>query len=166
MFDARSILDMLVRGGGQPPGSGPGQGADVFRDLLGQLGGQPGHRAAIPCHRTQGRITPNRSAAQRRAAAIRTIEPDASPPGQTGGGSLEDLLRSVLGGGGQRGTAPQAAATSWPGGGSLEDLLRSVLGGGGQPGQAPDGGAQVVPAAAIFRTCCATCSAAAVRAAP
>jgi uncharacterized membrane protein YebE (DUF533 family) len=141
MFDARSILDMLVRGGGQPPGSGSGQGADVFRDLLGQLGGQGGNAQPPP----QGRITPNDQQAPR--GGYQGDRADAPPPGQTGGGSLEDLLRSVLGGGEQRGQPPGGGEQTrpGPGGGGLEDLLRSVLGGGQQAGPAPDGGAQRGP---------------------
>ena len=56
-----------------------------------------------------------------------------APPAQ-GGQSLEDLLRSVLGGGEQQpGQTPRGGAqSSGPGGGGLEDLLRSVLGGGQQ----------------------------------
>jgi len=139
MFDARSILDMLVRGGGQPPGSGSGQGADVFRDLLGQLGGQGGN--AQPSQ--QGRITPNDQQATPRSD-YQGDRADAPPPGQTGGGSLEDLLRSVLGGGEQRGQPP-GGGQAGPGGGGLEDLLRNVLGGGQQTGPPPDGGAQRGP---------------------
>jgi uncharacterized membrane protein YebE (DUF533 family) len=55
------------------------------------------------------------------------VRPPA-PGSQTGGMSLEDLLRSVLGGG------------SGPGGGGgtggLQDMLRDILGGGGQAGPA------------------------------
>jgi uncharacterized membrane protein YebE (DUF533 family) len=52
---------------------------------------------------------------------------DASPPGQMGGGGLEDLLRSVLGGG-----------QGGPGaGGSLQDMLRDLLGGQGGPQGGP-----------------------------
>ena len=124
MFDARSILDMLVRGGGQPPGSGSGQGADVFRDLLGQLGGGQGGNAQPP---PQGRITPNDQQTAPRGG-YQDDRADTPPPGQTSGGSLEDLLRSVLGGGEQRGQPP-GGGQAGPGGGGLEDLLRSVLGG-------------------------------------
>ena len=140
MFDARSILDMLVRGGGQPPGSGSGQGADVFRDLLGQLGGGQGGNSQPP---PQGRITPNDQQTAPRGG-YQDDRADAPPPGQTNGGSLEDLLRSVLGGGEQRGQPP-GGGQAGPGGGGLEDLLRSVLGGGQQAGPAPDGGAQRGP---------------------
>jgi uncharacterized membrane protein YebE (DUF533 family) len=140
MFDARSILDMLVRGGGQPPGSGQQQGGDAFRDLLGQLGSQPGN--SLPPQ--QGRIQTSDPQPQPRSG----YEDDRrdAPPAQ-GGGSLEDLLRSVLGGGEQPAQAPRrgGAQGGGPGGGGLEDLLRNVLGGGQQAGPAPGGGAQRAP---------------------
>jgi uncharacterized membrane protein YebE (DUF533 family) len=53
-----------------------------------------------------------------------------SPSSQTGGMSLEDLLRSVLGGGGPGGAGGGGA------GGGLQDMLRDILGGGRQPGPA------------------------------
>lgn len=142
MFDARSILDMLVRGGGQPPDSGRQQGGDAFRDLLGQLGSQPGVQSGNPLPQDRGPIS------EPQAMPRSGYEDDrrgASPPGQTGGGSLEDLLRSVLGGGEQPGQAPRGGAQSGPGGGGLEDLLRNVLGGGQQAGPAPGAGAQRPP---------------------
>jgi uncharacterized membrane protein YebE (DUF533 family) len=136
MFDARSILDVLVRGGGQPQGAGAGQGADIFRDLLGQLAGgtptpanrpvppqgrddmdEPAPRGARqPTYRDDPPDTPTQRGGQDR---------DAAPPGQAGGGSLEDMLRNILGGG-QGG--PGGPAT--PGGGGLQDILRDLLGGG------------------------------------
>jgi uncharacterized membrane protein YebE (DUF533 family) len=144
MFDARSILDMLVRGGGQPPGSGssPGQGGDAFRDLLGQLGNQPGAQGgnALP---PQGRVPTGDPQAMPRSG-YQDDRRDA-PPNQ-GGQSLEDLLRSVLGGGEQPGQAPRGSSQSGaPGGGGLEDLLRNVLGGGQQAGPPPGGGARSGP---------------------
>jgi uncharacterized membrane protein YebE (DUF533 family) len=141
MFDARSILDILVRGGGQPSPSGPQQGGDAFRDLLGQLGSQPGPQGGNAQPPPQARIPTSDPQARQRSS----YEDDrpGQPPGQTGGGSLEDLLRSVLGGGEQRGQPPGGQAG--PGGGGLDDLLRSVLGGGQQAGPGPDVGAQRGP---------------------
>ena len=139
MFDARSILDVLVRGAGQPQGTGPGAGADIFRDLLGQLAGQggapqAGNRPPPP----SGRMAPSQedeyeeppprggrpmSYDDRRPGGPmpRGGEQDV-PPGQMGGGSLEDLLRSILGGG-----------QGGPGAGNLQDILRDLLGGQGGP---------------------------------
>ena len=146
MFDARSILDILVRGGGQPqgqgPGAGSGQGADIFRDLLNQIGTQPGTQAGRePAPQSQpppGNVPRDENDDER---------PDTTPPAQTGGSSLEDLLRNILGGGGPGGREAPGGGQSGPGpgGSSLEDLLRSVLGGGGPGGQSPGGGGQTSP---------------------
>ncbi len=143
MFDARSILDVLVRGAGQSQGTGPGAGADIFRDLLGQLAGQggapqAGNRPPPP----SGRMAPSQedeyeeprprggrpmSYDDRRPGAPmpRGGEQDV-PPGQMGGGSLEDLLRSILSGG-----------QGGPGAGNLQDILRDLLGGQGGPQSGP-----------------------------
>ena len=143
MFDARSILDVLVRGAGQPQGTGPGAGADIFRDLLGQLAGQggapqAGNRPPPP----SGRMAPSQEDEyeeppprggrpmgydDRRPGGPmpRGGEQDI-PPGQMGGGSLEDLLRSILGGG-----------QGGPGAGNLQDILRDLLGGQGGPQSGP-----------------------------
>jgi uncharacterized membrane protein YebE (DUF533 family) len=135
MFDARSILDMLVRGGGQPPGSGSGQGADAFRDLLGQLAGQGAQgRTPQPPPQRDPRGAGTSAGYQDDRPDASSYERDAGPPpppGQTGGGSLEDLLRNVLGGGGQPGQGPGAGAQSGPGRGNLQDMLRDLLGGQG-----------------------------------
>ncbi len=156
MFDARSILDALVRGGGQAPrGSEPSSAGDIFRDLLGQLAGGDQSRVPPPqpdrapsgrpprggAHEPDEDEAPSpRDAAsgQEEDGETETDEDegeqdatDARPgaPGpQTGGQSLEDLLRRVLGGGREPG------AGGGPGGG-LQDILRDILG-GGQPGQA------------------------------
>ena len=146
MFDARSILDILVRGGGQPSPSGSQQGSEAFRDLLGQLGSQPGPQGGNAQPPPQARIPSSDPRAMPRSG-YEDDRREASPPGQTGGGSLEDLLRSVLGGGQQPGQAPRGDTQSGgPAGGGLEDLLRSVLGGGGpQAGPGPGSGAQRGP---------------------
>jgi hypothetical protein len=152
MFDARSILDLLVRGGGTPPrGSEPAPGGDIFRDLLGQLAGGDQNRVPPPAHSRAPPSSPSprgstyqpeddeapspRDARTREEAdgEQETDEEDAderateSRPGapgpQTGGQSLEDLLRSVLGGG----RGPGAGSGS---GGGLQDVLRDILGGG------------------------------------
>ena len=139
MFDARSILDVLVRGAGQPQGTGPGGGADIFRDLLGQLAGQGGAPQAgnrppppsgrmAPSQEDEYEAPPPRGGRpmgydDRRPGGPmpRGGEQDV-PPGQMGGGSLEDLLRSMLGGG-----------QGGPGAGNLQDILRNLLGGQGGP---------------------------------
>ncbi len=182
MFDARSILDALVRGGGHSPrGSEPASGGDIFRDLLGQLAG--GDQPRVPPQEV-GRDrfpTPEQPPAHHPddddeasgqhpgrmeadegddEAPPRSNTPwtdsssdddddeqsaDTHPPrpgSQSGGASLEDLLRDVLGG------RPGSGGTG--GGGGLQDMLRDILGGGqagpgsrmvGDSGQAGGGGA-------------------------
>ena len=136
MFDARSILDILIGGG---PGGPPRQGRttddpSVFTDMLDQLGDQ-----AMPQRHPQGQQAPT----------VRPSGPSGSPRGPGGGTSLEDLLRSILTQT-QQGPAPQtppqdggrqAAPQPPPAGGpevgrELQDLLRQILegrlGGSGQ----------------------------------
>jgi uncharacterized membrane protein YebE (DUF533 family) len=153
MFDARSILDVLVRGGGQPQSAGPQAGGDIFRDLLGQLAGQgdprdrpAGYRQPPP----QGRVAPSQDAdveqrfpRERLPQGYGERQQDATP-GQAGGG-LEDLLRSILGGG-----------QGGPGGpgGNLQDMLRDLLGGQGGPlnrmvGEGGQGQGQAGPGALL-----------------
>lgn len=142
MFDARSILDILVRGGGQPSPSGPQQGGEAFRDLLGQLGSQPGPQGGNhplpPQQRADETQSPPRGSYRQQDEDADDDRSAASPPRQPGGGGLNDILRDILGGG-QTGRAPSGN----PGGGGIEDILRDVLGGGGpggRGGQGPGGG--------------------------
>jgi uncharacterized membrane protein YebE (DUF533 family) len=115
MFDAKSLLEMMVRGAGAPrsqPGPDGGQsgGPGGLGDLLGQLLG--------------GANAPAAPAQQR---------------GGNPGGGLEDLLRQFTGGNQpQAGGAGQGAPA---GGGGLEDLLRQFTGGqSGAPGGGQGGG--------------------------
>ena len=142
MFDARSILDILVRGGGQPSPSGSQQGGEAFRDLLGQLGSQTGpqggNRPLPPQQRADEPQSPPRGSYRQQDEDADDDRPTASPQRQPGGG-LDDILRDILGGGGQAGRTPSGG----PGGGGLEDMLRDILGGGGpggRGGQGPGGG--------------------------
>lgn len=124
MFDARSLLDALVRGAGPSPQSTPAQaqqapGGGGLGDILEQLArnfgqqGQPGASGGAGA---------------------------SAPPG--GMGSLQDLLRNL---GGQTASAPQAApggdsggrGPGGPGDGGLGDILGNLqkqLGGAGGPG--------------------------------
>ena len=142
MFDARSILDILVRGGGQSSPPGSQQGGEAFRDLLGQLGSQPGpqggNRPLPPQQQADETQPPPRGSYRQQEEDDDDDRPAASPARQPGGG-LDDILRDILGGGGQPGRTPSGG----PGGGGLEDILRDVLGGGGsggRGGQNPGGG--------------------------
>jgi uncharacterized membrane protein YebE (DUF533 family) len=111
MFDARSILDILLGGPGpqrRPGGAPPGAGR--FRDLLGQLGTQEGvarQTSPEPPQQTPTGRTP-------------PPERSGPPPGQP---TLEDLLRELL----------QGA----PGGGPRAELHRAVRGDPQQPGGDP-----------------------------
>jgi uncharacterized membrane protein YebE (DUF533 family) len=139
MFDARSILDILLGGG--PPGARRGQPPDpnTFRDMLDQLGTQesPPGRSATPQETRGGRWTEPRHP---QPSQVPSGQPAQPPP--AGGMSLEDLLRTILMGG----APPQAPAGGQPqmapqGGRAgpavnpevateLQDLLRQILQGG------------------------------------
>ena len=104
MFDAKSLLEMMVKGAGSSapqaqPGPGGGQGG--LGDLLGQLLGGSNPQAA-----------PSGGAA-------------GSKPGA--GGGLEDLLRQFTGGQAQAGGPAPAGGPSGGSGGGLGDLLRNML---------------------------------------
>jgi len=128
MFDARSILDVLLGGG--PPGARRGQPGDpnIFRDMLDQLGPQDSQagRSAAPQQAPGGRWPDPRYAQPSQE----------TPPGQptqppAGGMSLEDLLRTILTGG----APPQPQA---------QPQQQSPMGRQSQP--APQGGGQAPPA--------------------
>lgn len=161
MFDARSILDALVKGG-QPQGGerSPGGGGDLgsIGDLLKQIAGAD-DRPPTPAERSPTRSArpaptrapepsdeevdappPSRAPTRTRRSAS---EEDADAPGSQGGGGLEDILKDVLGGKG--GGLQDILEKMQKGGGlgGLGEILGPVLGqvlGGGQAG-APRGGA-------------------------
>lgn len=131
MFDAKSIIDMLTRGAGQPQQQAAGGG---LADILGQLGqtmGQGGNPQGQP--QGQGSL----------GDLLRNMMPSEGGPGrQQQGGGLEDLLRNIMPGsnqGGQQPAAPgQPAGEQGTGGlGDILGRLQEQLGGrqGGQPGQ-------------------------------
>lgn len=137
MFDARSLLESLVKGAiapqpqAQPQGGAGGLGG--LGDLLGQMmqnGGQGARGAgggANPLEDMLRNMLPGGAPQQGGRAA----------PGAQGGG-LEDLLRQMLpGGAGQAGG--NSGAPSGPGGG-IEDMLRKMAPGGGGAGGAAGGG--------------------------
>jgi uncharacterized membrane protein YebE (DUF533 family) len=129
MFDAKSILDALVRGGGQQQ---QGQQGDLgsISDMLKQLAGADRGAPAAPAREVAypGRApasdddnAPEERTPQRRAARPR--EDEAAPAREAQGGGLDDLLRSVLGGkGGGLGKLGQAG-----GSGGIGDILKQVL---------------------------------------
>ena len=133
MFDAKSILDALVRGGGQQQ---QGQQGDLgsISDMLKQLAGADRSAPAAPAREVAypGRApasdddnAPEERTPQRRAAAPR--EDDAAPGREAQGGGLDDLLRSVLGGKGG-GLGDILGKLGQAGGsGGIGDILKQVL---------------------------------------
>ena len=134
MFDAKSILDALVRGGGQQQR----QQDDLagISDLLKQLGGADQSpravdpRAVAPSGRGRGsdeEREPEERAPQRRAATPRDDGAASSRDAQ--GGGLDDLLRSVLGGqGGGLGDILGKLGQQAGGSGGIADILKQVIG--------------------------------------
>lgn len=156
MFDARSILDALVKGGGQPQASGASprgdNGLGSIGDLLKQIAGgddaatapqraptrsaRPSPAAPPPAEELEDRELP-RSASAPRARSRRDSEDEGTAP--SGGGGLEDIIRDVLGGKG--GGLGDILGQLQKGGGlgGLGDILGQVL--GGQAGAGARGGA-------------------------
>jgi uncharacterized membrane protein YebE (DUF533 family) len=129
MFDAKSLLEMMVRGAGQnaPQNSPQSQsGSGGLEEILGQLLG--GSRAQGEASRGGGnpsgvsgledlmrQFGVGGSSATSRAAAP---TPNAPPsPGQGGGNPLEDLLRNLTG-----------SQSGGQGAGGLLDVLGKILG--------------------------------------
>lgn len=148
MFDARSLLEALVKGAApQAPQSQSGGGLGGLGDLLGQMMNQGGRGGAGGAAGGGGledllrNMLPGAGAGQGagqsgggmgRGAGL----PQAAP--QSGGGGLEDLLRNMLpGGGGQGGPAAGGGQS----GGGLGDILGQLQKqmGGGQGGGAGGG---------------------------
>ena len=149
MFDARSILDILL-GGGPPPRQGRPAGPTVFKDMLDQLGNQdsPPTAGRQPVPGPGPQPAPGGHWTEQRYPQGPQGPPPAQPaqPAPTGGTSFEDLLRTILQqiqqqepAGGRQATPGGQPAPSGPAapeiGKELQDLLRQILqgGGGGQP---------------------------------
>ncbi len=132
MFDAKSILDALMRGGapaqGRPSDAGSIGGLE---DLLRQLpGGQSSQPADEPARAPRGRAAPDEDddappsrARTRRARPADEEEEDApadprAASAPQGSGGLEDVLRNILGGQG----------------GNIGDILGKLQQQAGQPG--------------------------------
>lgn len=147
MFDARSILDILVGGGPQRQQGRPVD-PTVFKDMLDQLGDQESPPAAgqgaapgRPQQAPGGHWTEQRYPQT-------TGQPAPGGGAPAGGASLEDFLRNILGQI-QPGQAPAGSGQAAPGrpatGGpevtkDLQDLLRQILQGGGSAGRFLSGG--------------------------
>lgn len=132
MFDAKSLLEMMVRGAGSPQGQGgQGGGQGGLGDLLGQLlGGANPQQQSAP---QQGRSGEGGLGLE---DILRQVTGGQQQGGGASGGGLEDLLRQFTGG---QGGAPGSGQ-----GGGLGDLLRNMVpsqpGGGAPGGGSPGGG--------------------------
>ncbi|HEX5958370.1 MAG TPA: DUF533 domain-containing protein [Hyphomicrobiaceae bacterium] len=146
MFDARSILDILVGGGAHRQQSRPID-LTVFKDMLDQLGDQGSPPAVgLPAAPGSQQQAPGGHWTEQRSPQA-TGQP-APGGGPAGGAGLEDVLRNILGQI-QQGQAPAGSGQPAPGGqasgGSevstdLQDLLRQILQGGGPAGSVTRGG--------------------------
>lgn len=135
MFDAKSILDALVRGGGQ---QNRGQeDLSGISDLLKQLSGaDQGKPDAEPRATAAPRQVPDvddvpeeRAPPPQRRQSVPRQEDEAPAPGAQGGGGLDDILREVLGGrGGGLGEILGKLGQQTGGAGGIGDILRQVLG--------------------------------------
>lgn len=130
MFDAKSILDILVGGGNQsqPQRQSGGGGLADISDLLKQLAGadsnapaQSPRRAPMGRDMDEADAPPPRRPASPQPRAPREDDAGAGPAGGQQGGGLQDILRDVLGGGGS-------------GGGGIADILRKLQTQGGKGG--------------------------------
>ena len=134
MFDAKSILDALVRGGARPQG----QQDDLrgLSDLLRQLGGADANAPPprqMPETRTSGGTDdmPGERLPPRRTETPREADEPGRPGPQGQGGGLDDLLRDILGGKGGSlsdilGKLQQQSGAS--GGGGIGDILGQIFG--------------------------------------
>jgi uncharacterized membrane protein YebE (DUF533 family) len=118
MFDAKNLLDALMRGGAQDPGQQGSLGGleDLLRQVMPreqnrQPGGVPGGHD----DRRDVRPFPDEDA-----------PPNQTALGQQSAGGLEDMLRNVLGGRG--GSLSDILGKLQQQGGGLADILRQVLG--------------------------------------
>jgi uncharacterized membrane protein YebE (DUF533 family) len=150
MFDARSILDILLGGPGVRPSQGRPVDSTVFKDMLDQLGDQqPTGRQSAP------QPTPARDLQPPPGGPSPQQVPQAGGPG---GMSLEDLLRTILTGGAHPQAQPAGGRQAAPGTSQgpagtpevsqeLQDLLRRILAGGSDQGsgQTQGGGATRIP---------------------
>ena len=148
MFDAKSLIEMMMKGAGGQPAPQASGGLGGLADILGKLGG--GGQAQAP-------------AAQSPSSGMGGLgdllgklggggHGSQQPPAQAAGGGLEDLLRQLgVGGGGQAGGANvQANAGGQSAGGQsaggMGDILKKLqeqLGGQGAGGHSgAQGGAQ------------------------
>lgn len=148
MFDAKSILEALVKGAGpaqaQPSGGGLGGLGDILGQLAGGGKGGPAGGGLGGLGDILGQL-----AGAGGGAAGRAPTPQAAPSQGGGLGGLGDILGQLAGAGGHGQAAPSTAPSSHAapaqGGGGLADILGQLqkqLGGapGGSPGAGGLGG--------------------------
>lgn len=130
MFDAKSILDILMKGAQPAPAQGQGGGLGGLADILGKVlqGGGQGQAPQAPQGGGMGGLGDILGQLQKQLGgpAVQPQAPQASPSAGGGMGGLGDILGQLqkqLGGAGQ---APQSQGQ--PGGGSIMDILGQVLG--------------------------------------
>jgi uncharacterized membrane protein YebE (DUF533 family) len=137
MFDAKSLLEMIVRGAApnpapQQPGGGLGGLADILGKMMQGQGG-PEARNAAPAGGQGGGLED----------LLRNLTQGQSGQGGQGGGAggLGDLLKNMLPGGPQGG--PPSPQQGQGAGGGLGDILGQLQKqlGGGQAGGGQGGGA-------------------------
>lgn len=151
MFDARSLLEQLVRGGAQSQQAPQSQGGfGGLGDILGQLGqamGQPGgaqpqnrHATEQPGGQMGGGLGDILGQLGKAMGQRGEATPSASDrPGASGGG-LEEILRNMVPNDGGRSAQPGASAPQANGGG-LADILGKITESLGQGGAGGKGGA-------------------------
>ncbi len=152
MFDARSLLEQLVRGGAQPQQPAQGQQGGIA-DILGQLGqamGQQGRPAAGGQDGTQAGGGGLADILGQLGQAMGNQGRNVAPPSaqqQGGAQGLEDLLRNMLPGGGggdsggvRRAAPPEADQVGGTAGGGLGDILGRIQEGLGKQGGGAQGG--------------------------
>ena len=135
MFDAKSLIEMMMKGAGGQPAPQAGGGLGGLADILGKLGG--GGQAQAPAAQSSG------SGQSSGMGGLGDLlgklggggHGSQQPPAQAAGGGLEDLLRQLgVGGGGQAGGANVQANAGQGGGqsgggqsaGGMGDLLKKL----------------------------------------
>lgn len=130
MFDAKSILEALVKGAGPAPApSGGSGGMGGLGDILGQLAGAGGKGGQGGGLGGLGDIL-----GQLAGAGQASSTPHAAPTQGGGFGGIGDILGQLAGAGSASGGAPASHAAPAQGGGGLGDILGQLqkqLGGAG-----------------------------------
>lgn len=150
MFDAKSLIEMMMKGAAQPQAQQGGGGDGGLADILGKMMGGGGQGQGAPAGQ-QGRggdqgmgglgdiLGKMMGGGQGQQAAA------PRDSGRGGDGGLGDIL-GKLGGAGQSRSSQQSSgqpSADQQGGGGIEDMLRKLQGQlGGQGGSGQGGGGQ------------------------